>query len=197
MENVITYCFLDHLPQVPADLLEEFTQYKANAPILLIPGNDVVDAEGKKSHLSTYERYPITGKLLQWLEFNIVRGATDYGASFNNFEEDPDTEHRVHLDYTRHYSLIYLVTRGGANATTRFWQEEGHGLERLDINAHIPPRELNAYLSNRDLKVIDSVEIPVGRWCLLNAKVIHDVCNLSGVRSSIQISLQKDNKFTT
>lgn len=195
MENIVTYCFLDHLPKVPSDLLEEFTQYKASAPILKIPPADMTKPNGREVHLATYERYPITGKLREWLEFNIVRGATDYGASFNNAEENANAVHDVHLDYTRHYSLIYVITRGGGSATTRFWQEEGQGLERLDINVHVPPRELNSYLFGKDLKVIDSVEIPEGRWCLLNAKIIHDVCNLSGVRSSIQISLPKDNKF--
>jgi len=185
----LTYCYLDYLPPVPKDLLEDFRQYKSQSRLVGI-GDRVTDT-------SKYERFPISGKLQQWLAFNIVRDPIDFGAGFDN-EECLQVNHIPHIDFSRNYSLNYMVTTGGNNVLTNFYQEEGYGLERLDFRSTFKsPQDCMNYIKTAKLTLIDSVQVEHERWVLLNTKVIHEVQNLTGFRSSIQISLSDNNKFLT
>ncbi|CAB4128373.1 hypothetical protein UFOVP112_24 [uncultured Caudovirales phage] len=197
MSNTLTYCYLDYLPAVPGNLLENFEQYKENTHLINIPEYVSTTANGEETENASYERFPIQGKLLEWLQYNIVRHPIDFGASFNGVK-DHTLDHGVHIDYSRCYSLIYLIAPGGNNVLTRFHQEEGKPIERFDIDAaSIPPHTLTTHLRSCNLTLIDSVKIDAGRWVLLNTKVIHEVIHLQDTRVSIQISLGPDNKFIT
>lgn len=197
MPNVITYCFLDYLPRVPENLLENFEQYRQNAHLINIPEYQSTNDAGDEIGHASYERFPIQGKLLEWLQFNIIRNPLDFGASFNGIK-DHTVDHGLHIDYSRQYTLNYVISAGGNNVLTRFHQEENMPVERLDIDAAtIPPHTLTTHLRTRSLKLIDSVKVDTGRWVLLNTKVIHEVINLLDTRISIQISLGPNNKFIT
>ena len=200
MTDNLTYCYLDFLPNVPANLLENFEQYKENKHLINIPEFKSIDAEsGKEFTYASYERFDIRGKLLTWLQYNIIRNPIDFGASFNGIK-DHKHDHGLHIDYSRRYTLNYVIEPGGDNVITQFNQEEGMPLERLDITATtIPPPVLTSALVTKKqaqkIKVIDSVKIDTGRWILLNTKVIHEVVNIQDTRISIQISLGAENKF--
>jgi hypothetical protein len=193
MEN-FTYCFLDFLPQVPEDLLTDFEQYKNNKREVGIVGFVSTGPDGTKYAQTNYERFNISGKLLEWLQFNITRDALDYGAGFT-IPSETGADHIRHIDYSRDYTLNYQLTTGGDNVLTRFWQEKGEPLTRRQLAIDIPPRDLTTYLLSRDLELVDQVCVPVGRWVLLNTKSIHDAVNLTGPRIAIQISLGLENKF--
>lgn len=195
MEN-FTYCFLDYLPQVPAELLVDFEQYKVNKREVGIVGFVSTGPDGTKYNQTDYERFNISGKLLEWLQFNITRNALDYGAGFT-VPPGPGADHIKHIDYSRDYTLNYQLTTGGENVLTRFYKEKGQPLYRKQLAIDVSPRDLTTYLLSRELELVDSVRVPAGRWVLLNTKAIHEAVNLTDPRIAIQISLGADNKFVT
>ena len=189
-----TYCFLDFLPKVPRELLDNYFNYSSGQQLIKIDERIRTFNDGTTTIESDYERYEITGKLRTWLEFNIVRNPIDFGAAVNNINSSV-CDGPIHLDYTRDYTLLYVITPGGDQVKTRFFQEPGYPLVREDINVHVPPVDLTSYLLSKTFEEVDSVIIPHDRWCLLNVKTVHQVVGLTGPRNTIQISLGKDNKF--
>lgn len=195
MTDNLTYCYLDYLPAVPGNLLENFEQYKENNHLINIPEYKSTTSTGEEISHASYERFPIQGKLLEWLQYNIIRDPIDFGASFNGVKNH-NVDHGLHIDYSRRYTLNYVIAPGGNNVLTRFHQEGNMPLERIDIDAvNIPPPTLTTHLRSCNLSLIDSVKIDTGRWVLLNTKVIHEVIHLEDTRVSIQISLGANNKF--
>jgi hypothetical protein len=193
MEN-FTYCFLDYLPQVPAELLTDFEQYKNNKREVGIVGFVSTGPDGTKYNQTDYQRFNISGKLLEWLQFNITRNALDYGAGFT-VPPSPGADHIKHIDYSRDYSLNYQITTGGDNVLTQFYKEKGQPLYRKQLAIDVAPKDLTTYILSRELELVDSVCVPVGRWVLLNTKAIHEAVNLTSSRIAIQISLDINNKF--
>lgn len=189
-----TYCFLDFLPRIPKELLENYFDYSSGKRLIRIDERKKTCKDGTTIVESDYERYEITGRLRTWLEFNIVRNAIDFGAAVNNINSS-NCDGPIHLDYTRDYTLLYVITPGGGQACTKFFQEPGQSLVRSDIDVHVPPADLTSYLLSKTFEEVDSVIIPQDRWCLLNVKTVHQVTGLTSPRNTIQISLGKDNKF--
>ena len=178
-----TYCFLDFLPQIPDELLFGLHVYKKHKPLVSFVNRQAL---GKDTKNSSYQRFDIEGKLRQWLKFNIVHDPIDFGIAFDNID-NVEVDHFPHVDNSRHYSLNYVITTGGDNVVTNFYQEDGELVQRDNAFKFV-----NDYAN---LNIIDSVKIPAGRWVLLNARVIHGVNNLRTERNSIQISLGPNNKF--
>ena len=179
----ITYCFLDFLPKVPADLLEGLDAYKQQEPLVSFVDRTAL---GNNTKNSSYQRFGITGRLRQWLQFNIVRDPIDFGIAFDNIDA-VDIDHHPHVDNSRQYSLNYIITAGGDNVLTNFYQETGKAVERDYTYKFVT--------DYRNLNLIDSVQVPAGRWILVNTRVIHSITNLKTQRNSIQISLDSNNKF--
>lgn len=87
----------------------------------------------------------------------------------------------AHIDRTRDYTLMYLLETGGDDHETVFYQEQGID-ELYRPNAH----HVDDYSK---LTRLASVRLQVGRWNLLQAKILHSIENISQGRRSIQISL--------
>ena len=91
-----------------------------------------------------------------------------------------------HTDRTRNWTLVWLTDTGGTDVSTVFWQEQGHDIDR-------PPGYYpNSY---NDLIELETHVLESNRWILLNAKVIHSVENLQGIRKSIQIGFWDNADF--
>lgn len=189
IENTFTYRFLDNLPQVPERFLTDFDQYKNNDMAWDVTGWTTV-WKGQEVGIADYNRHHAAGEFYEWLKTNIVEDPIDFGITFHNHLNKNPQHHYPHIDATRSYTLMYLVDQGGDNVITRWYKEKDGPLVR-------PERSLHSQISNiyDKLEEIDSVYIPLRRWCLLHSKIIHGAFNLTRARKSIQISLGPENKF--
>ncbi len=86
-----------------------------------------------------------------------------------------------HTDTTRTHTLIYLLDAGGDNIKTVFYKEQG--IDNIDRGFKVRPTDY------AKLDPIESIELKINTWTLLNATVIHSVENLSRARKTIQVAL--------
>jgi len=112
---------------------------------------------------------------LSWIRENITSEfhATNSGVMFFDEPQLP------HTDVTRDYVLLYNIQSGGPDSQLCFWQEAGQPLVRQ--------RMLTAE-RGPNLKLVERVNGPFERWYIVNAKVIHSVENITGLRLNLQVS---------
>jgi len=112
-----------------------------------------------------------------WVKENI----TDSYVRVSACATDPGFEHSgPHRDQSREFALIYLLTTGGDQAVTRFW------------NLKIPGELENYYSDYSELVLVDELKSQIYQWYIMDAKRIHSVENIIEGRTSLQISLTHD-----
>lgn len=113
--------------------------------------------------------------VIEWIKENICREfhAENSGVMFFDEPQLP------HTDVTRDYVLLYNLETGGANSELCFWREKSQDLRR--------ERALAVERGSR-LELIDRVNGPFDCWYMVNARVIHSVENVTGLRLNLQIS---------
>jgi hypothetical protein len=87
----------------------------------------------------------------------------------------------AHIDRTRNYTLLYLLETGGDNHETVFYQEQ-------DVDELYRPHGYHVDDYGK-LTRIAGAKLQVGRWHLLQARILHSIENISRGRRSIQVSL--------
>lgn len=193
--NEWTCRFLDHLPQIPTDLLVDFAAHINDPGVTLEFGVRDTLWEQQTDKMSSYRRLDASGNLRSWIEENITQnspGVLDISLAFFNFGEEIVDKFHAHLDLSRFYTFTYLVDTGGNNVITKFWKEPGQPYWRPELNS----KQDEIAKINHTLELIDSVKIDKNRWAIVNAKGFHSVEGMTGCRCGIQISLDKDNNFT-
>ena len=126
----------------------------------------------------------------KWIRENI---ANDYSSTVMSYH-GPELETIVnpigtiipHTDGVRDWGLLWLTDAGGENVETVFWQEKDQPIYR----------GRNTKITTYDtLTELHRVNLPVGRWVLLNVGVIHSVENISNIRKSVHINFENNSEF--
>jgi len=194
MEHYELYKFLD-LPEPPADLIQGIDLSK----------NPEMPEKEKRMELGIFVHRQIKNwdeydyaaaanirtkneQFKKWVSENITDDFVDAGVNYTVVVEKPEGLKQVstgaHTDITRDYTLIYLLQTGGKDAPTVFWQEEGQDLLR-------PPKTQGT--DRKTLKFVDSVTIPLHRWCIIDSRILHSVERLEENRVALQIGLLKNH----
>ena len=119
-----------------------------------------------------------------WVRENIVDDFLETGLRIS--EPVSDT-HGAHTDPIRKWKLYYLLERGGNDAVTCFYKENGQPVVR-DLNDNM------LVFNNMDsLEIVEQVHWPLYQWVLINTMVIHSVENIQGYRTNFTISIKPEN----
>jgi hypothetical protein len=124
-------------------------------------------------------RHHFDEEFTNWIKSNITPEfqSSNSGIMFFNEPQLP------HTDTTRDFVLLYNVASGGSETTLCFWQESKQPLRRERVLA----LERGPHLT-----LIDSVKGPFDTWYLMNARVVHSVENMTGVRVNLQVSFDAE-----
>jgi len=116
--------------------------------------------------------------MTDWARNNISPAAIDM-----RFTHTTPGRQRLgpHCDMTRSYVLIWLIDGGGPDHRTVFYQQLSTGIMQGGANYHVD--------DYADLVELDSLQIPLARWTLLNATILHSVENITQGRVGLHVSL--------
>jgi hypothetical protein len=165
---MILFQYLDRLPKIPKELLED----------PYIPDEDLIGVK-----YGGYVRWAPRPELKEWLRENISEQVRLAGVQ----TLDPPQVF-PHCD-GRAWGLNYLIdtgnNTGGNEVMTTFYQRNGE-----DLLA--PPN----YRRNEDpLNVVHRVQIQKYRWHIMNTNVIHGIYGMKSVRKAVTLGFTEDNPF--
>ena len=119
-----------------------------------------------------------------WVKENIYSDIVNTGGRVSVGNDT--TTHGAHADSQHNgipvYKLYYLLESGGA--TTVFFREHGHPIERVGTTENICHCD-----DYSKLEVLDKVQFPVGQWVLLNTNILHGVEDVTGDRINLAVML--------
>lgn len=182
-----TYLPVPDLPTIPEEFLVEFLpeKYSKNEAIVDRKSNRVVTKHsGEAIPNIDYNRWRTSPALESWIVDNICSQYMHCGISVQTPGNFTDA-HTPHNDHSRDAVLLWIYDPGGDDATTVFWQMEGHPV--------VQPERGNYPTTYHGLSQIDSVQFPLRQWHLLNTHVMHSVEHLSATRLAFHVSLAWEN----
>ena len=175
---MFTYKLLN-LPVIPGHLVDKAIQCSTKQDdtlnheyVSLTHGRPLYENGKEIGRSSSQVRKRISDDFEQWVKDNITDRFKDVGVCAT---EEGMNFSGPHVDQTRNYSLLYIISPGSTHATTSFWSTT-KPIEKY-------------YNEYADLTLIDQVTIPKDTWCIINSKCIHSVENINQGRISIQVSL--------
>lgn len=189
---------LSNLPQLPEDL-EKLSQQTLDDSLVNDPVITHVSAErlaressqlklqidGRTVMATRSQRIDLPVAVVDWIKANIADDFVNIGVSIT---KATSSYHGAHTDFTRAFTLLYLLEDSGPEAETVFYQEAGHPVIR--------PKMLGLRITDYStLTEIESVVIPTRTWVILNADVIHGVRNITKDRRAIHIGFDHDLPF--
>jgi hypothetical protein len=186
---MFTHIALPHLPQVPESLYSKFLDIDLDSTPIEQDMNytsvsnsfrqRIVKRDGVDLPTRTQRQLNLGSLANQWVFENMFSGTdTSWFVSFGISFSRGAPIHGPHSD-PRRWAMFYLLDRGGNDAHTSFWLENGHTVER----------EGNVTVNDYDkLTLIDRFQWPVKQWVLFNPRIIHSVENLADTRKSLQIT---------
>jgi hypothetical protein len=140
--------------------------------------------DGKVSNSRIQQGYELGADWETWVRDNIMETFVSTGGRYS--AGDNTTIHGAHVDSRYNnvpvYKLYYLVDRGGEDATTYFFQQKGHPVER---EGH--PTSITYCDDYLQLDTIDQVQFPLNQWVLLNTNILHGVEDVTGSRVNLVI----------
>lgn len=181
------YNILTHLPPVPVELIKLTLDYESvNSfdPYVNNPRTNYMDRtivrDNKVEQNKMFYKYSLHPDLLEWIKINISNEFS--GCSLARTTQVDGSIVAPHIDRTREYTLIYLLETGGNEHRTVFYETIDKSIKytrglQLDYN---------------QVKEIDSVQIPLYCWTMLNAAVPHSVENIPNTRLAIQLGFEKN-----
>lgn len=143
--------------------------------------DDIVLRKGEEWSLNaTNINYVLDQSCLEWCQKNIHPKIVDarYSSTRPGLPRSGP-----HSDRTRNFTIIYLLRNGGNDHRTVFYKQKGN----YPVSRE-PKVRVNDY---SDLIEIDSLQLPLHTWVILNASVIHSVENISQGRDSIQLNIDQ------
>lgn len=165
------------LPVVPVGLLEAEDAY-TNDKLLSAQIDRYCSKDGVSIPNTRYTRYPVNDKICAWVDKNIASDYADIGISFHGLLGGTNMTGTPHTDRTRHWTLIWLLDEGGPEVDTVYWQEENKPVIRIgDVRS----------VSYDNLSEIGRARLKKHKWVLLDARAIHSIEGLTGLRKSLQI----------
>jgi hypothetical protein len=88
-----------------------------------------------------------------------------------------------HTDLSRDFVLIYVAQKGGPDASTEFWTEEG----QPRVRGYHERRFDNSKLITVDKYCATDEEVQ-NTWCLVNTRILHGVVGMDHTRIGLQVS---------
>jgi hypothetical protein len=186
---MFTHIALPHLPQVPESLYSKFLDIDLDSTPIEQDMNytsvsnsfrqRIVKRDGVDLPTRTQRQLNLGLLANQWVFKNMFSGTdTSWFVSFGISFSRGAPIHGPHSD-PRRWAMFYLLDRGGNDAHTSFWLENGHTVER---EGNVTVNDYNK------LTLIDRFQWPVKQWVLFNPRIIHSVENLADTRKSLQIT---------
>jgi len=126
-------------------------------------------------HGATYRGNDAPADIKHWVEENICRDFLQVRIASHGEEGSISVPH---TDASRDWTALYITDLGGNQVETVFWQEQGQDLRR-------PRATFPASYNN--LVEIQRECFPKNSWVLLDARVIHSIENMQGLRIGLQI----------
>lgn len=116
--------------------------------------------------------------MTDWAQQNISASAIDM-----RFTHTTPGRDRLgpHCDMTRSYVLVWLIQSGGQQHRTVFYRQISTGILQGGANYHVDDYS--------DLEELGSLQVPLHRWTLLNATILHSVENITQGRVALHVSL--------
>jgi hypothetical protein len=140
--------------------------------------------DGSKKRICTIRRYPFSNQLYAWVKENIYPWVDD----MNHYQ----LGHQVwkqgdviwpHTDGVRgHFVLSYLLEEGGDFVETVWYKVR-------DKEAVLPPA--THYVNFNNIDVVTRKRLPLGKWVLNDARILHSVYYMTQPRIAITIGLMK------
>lgn len=202
---MFTHLILNDLPHVPEKFdqivynlakqdntntghkLDDTDERLINRAILGKYQSRILTINGEQYPATHGRRFRVNDEFESWIKQNIHPAVTDAGITFSGGNS---SYHGAHTDQSRDYLLHYGIDTGGDNVATVFYQQKGHPIVRKKRW----PFDNVVVDDYSELIEIDRVTIPVRRWCLMNADIIHAVENITRTRMSYHIGFN-DNIF--
>lgn len=165
-----------NLPQIPPELQTLITGREAfrNTPWL-------VRKNGRYHSSGHYQRCDVKPALIEWINSHVTEEYLHVSAC----EMYGERHNAPHTDTTRDFTLIYLTELGGGSVRTVFYQELDQDLLR--------PR--HTHPNYDDLIVLKEYELELGKWYLLDSRIVHSVEGIEGVRKSIQVGFDRTHSW--
>jgi hypothetical protein len=108
---------------------------------------------------------------------------------------EPST-HVVHSDIHRVFALNYMLSLGGDDVLTTWYQEKNMPLRRSKNKGQYgaPQQQLadTGNIEYDNLEVLGSARFEKNKWYLVSTDILHDVDNIVGQRSSITFGYYND-----
>ena len=181
---------LVNFPQPPQQFVElalaaDPTLYKSRAQHNYYkPGKDphAVRTMTHQDHVIEMVRIPryiVGDQFDQWVNNNMVSNFMEATVAISH----PGNGGSLgpHTDRVRNFVLIYVMQKGGDRVRTNFFQEHGYSLIRDKFTI------VDDYDS---LQLVESVDVPLNHWIVLNGRILHSVDQIDSVRIAFQIELQ-------
>lgn len=141
----------------------------------------VVVKDGNPVGFTFHYFQELTEDFTNWSRENIHPEAFDCGLRF--CDGSRGSYLAPHTDIKRDIAVMYLLDTGGEHAETVWYHEDGEDLVRGRAK----------HANNFDkLKEVDRVQLPTNTWVILNTLILHGVENLTGVRTTFQLSVNSD-----
>jgi len=188
---IFTWLPMSHLPTPPCEFVDLAIELaRQDVPNTAINQLDPkflkrqIVKDGKVSNSRIQQGYELGADWETWVRNNIMETFVSTGGRYS--AGDNTTIHGAHVDSRYNnvpvYKLYYLVDRGGEDATTYFFQQKGHPVER---EGH--PTSITYCDDYLQLDTIDQVQFPLNQWVLLNTNILHGVEDVTGSRVNLVI----------
>ena len=196
MKSIWTYKLLPDLPAPPGEFIDKidmnWTPPAEDINKYVLGQNTGVDSKylavspdrksitwyGRQHEGVTHRRIPLGKDWEQWVRENIHSEFSDTGISYANGDITRPTS-TAHTDFTRNFTLIYLIDAGGPLAELAIWRAIGQPL--------LWDQHMN-FSDNKNLINLAVLPGNPGMWYILNAKILHSVENLIRPRIGFQVS---------
>jgi hypothetical protein len=140
--------------------------------------------DGSKKRICTIRRYPFSKELYNWVKENIYPWVDD----MNPYQ----LGHQIwkqgdviwpHTDGVRgHFVLSYLLQEGGDFVETVWYKVRGREVV-------LPPA--THYVNFNNIDIVKRKRLPLGKWVLNDARVLHSVYHMTEPRIAITIGLME------
>ena len=155
---------------------DQYNYYEANIGRKSNPRTrDGMDLGNKR-----FPRSTVPNELEDWVREHISSNINEIGMAKAYADEHADAV-GPHTDRSRDYTMIYLLSGGGPDHQTVFYDT----IDEIEIT-----RKMNFDYSR--IKEICRVQVPLKTWTLLYAQLPHSVENIPGERLAIQLGWQSE-----
>ena len=130
-----------------------------------------------------------------YLDLSITYTPKEILIQTQTAHNEPST-HVVHSDIHRVFALNYMLSLGGDDVLTTWYQEKNMPLRRSKNKGQhgAPQRQLTdtGNVEYDNLEVLGSARFEKNKWYLVSTDILHDVDNIVGQRSSITFGYYND-----